>query len=145
MRVLRSWQELCMPSAQELETDRLRTTIARMNGGVTEDRLLKAVLGYSRYPYVVNKQRVREGPREAWYADIKTIFGTSIKVDRGVRLAEQEEQYDGLFTAGEDAGLSDLGKMALKCAGLRWHVFPCWEGRKEPACVNGLLDATTDR
>jgi hypothetical protein len=38
----------------------------------------------------------------------------------------------------------NLADMALAYASRGWPVFPCQPGRKEPATVNGYLDATTD-
>lgn len=38
----------------------------------------------------------------------------------------------------------NLLEWALRYASLGWPVFPCWPGKKSPACKHGVLDATTD-
>ena len=145
MRVLRSWQTLCQPTAKELETDRLKLVISRFNGGETEERLLKAVLGYSRYPYLVNWQRVRSGSKAQWKAEAEFVFRNAKNVEAGIRLAELDDDYAQVFPESSEASLSDTGRMALQCIAFGWKVFPCFEGHKQPACKNGLLDATDDR
>jgi hypothetical protein len=144
MVVLRNWQEKCMPSAKELETERLKITIARFQSGETEDRLIKCVHGYSCYPYVVNGRRCRSGAKDCWYADVTTIFRPGM-VDKGIRLSDLEAEYERVFEPIEDANLSPAGQTALRCIGLGWKVFPCLRGEKAPATVHGLLDATGDR
>ena len=144
--VLRTWQNLCMPSARELGGERLKLVISRFNGGETEERLKQAVLGYSRYPYVSNWRRVKTGSKDQWKAEAEYVFRNAKNVEQGIRLAELDEEYEQVFQSGDDAGveLSSAGKTALRCLALGWKVFPCLEDSKQPATQHGLLDATGD-
>jgi hypothetical protein len=144
MRVLEKWRELCMPTARELEGERLKITLARFNGGEIEERLMKCVEGYSRYPYTVNARRVRTGPKDAWYADISTIFRNAGRVDKGIRLAELDELHAAAFQPTTPSRLGRIGQAAMRYVELGWKVFPCRAGAKQPATTHGLLDATGD-
>jgi hypothetical protein len=150
MKVLESWRVLCAEGkARELGGKRLALVIARMNGGETEERLLKAVVGYSRYPFLVNWRRTRSGSKENWKADADFIFRDAKNVEAGIRLAELDEEYEQVFQPAAQVAQQEvasvIGKAALRCAGLGWQVFPCVEGKKTPATAHGLLDATADQ
>jgi len=93
MVVLETWQQLCKPSARELDSiERIRKVGARLKGGFTVDELQRAVLGYSRMPYVTKDGRSSIGQPREWRADVDLIFRDAAHVEAGIQLAEQQEE-----------------------------------------------------
>lgn len=157
MDVLRYWKARCHPGARELRGKRLEHCLARLNAGYRPDELRRAVDGYAARPYVVNGKRQASGGKEDWYADAELIFREPRQVERGIRIAEIEEDYRHALALGANRGdlspsseggattpLERIGQAATHYARCGIHVFPVMPDAKEPACRRGLLDATTD-
>jgi hypothetical protein len=85
--VLNTWRLLCAPKAKELGGKRLRVTLERLHGGYSAADLSLCVVGYSRFPYVVDAQRSAVGSPDQRYVDPETIFATPKRVEKGMELA----------------------------------------------------------
>jgi hypothetical protein len=88
LRVLSFWKHICLPSAKELNGKRLENCIARLCGGYNENSLNESVLGYSQYPYIVDRRRSAMGEPHEWAADAEMIFRSAKFVDAGIRLSK---------------------------------------------------------
>lgn len=154
MEVLEYWRELCHPNARELEGERCRKVIARLEGKpkpYSKDELKRCVYGYSHFPFIVNGRRSPAGSPGQRYIDAELVFRDPKHVDQGLAMADEaDRRAEGMPNLPPPttvvAQLSYLGQWALKWAERGYHIFPILPRDKRPMeGSRGLSDATTDR
>jgi hypothetical protein len=146
-QILFYWQQECHPDAREVESrDRLKAVLDRLDGGYEPWRLMDAVRGYSKFPFLVSGRRVADGAPAQRKVDAELIFRSPRNVDTGIDLYAQSQQFKDVLADptrnGGDVG--EIGKMAVRYAKFGWWVFPCRPDGKAPATREGLLNATND-
>jgi hypothetical protein len=88
--VLEEWGRLLAPRAKELlSIERLKPTLARLDGGWTVEELKLCVLGYSRQPYVDSEgHRSSQGTAKQKHIEPDLIFRDAKHVESGLRMAD---------------------------------------------------------
>jgi hypothetical protein len=64
------------------------------------ERVLRAIRGASRYPYVVNAQRRGQGKREQRHDGLELILRDETTLEKFCKLARQADLYDGVVKPG---------------------------------------------
>jgi hypothetical protein len=150
--VLTHWRDVLAPRARELTGKRQVAVLNRLRGGYTAEALCRCADGYALKPYIVNRRRTHDGPKDAWKADAVFIYDNAERVDQGLAIADQADNLRASLSvvpaprevpATQRSQLGALGEAALRMA-RALAVFPCREGSKDPATTHGFQDATRD-
>jgi hypothetical protein len=101
MEVARYWKETLCPGAKELNGQRLRNTIHRLQAGYEVDQLKQALDGYYARPNVKDGKRVRSSEGGTRRTDLELLMRDEKHVMDGIAIAVEEMAHDqGVLNGG---------------------------------------------